>query len=321
MAETGELKAFHEALLSARKILAVVGAGVSVASGLQTFRGANGLWRNYSAIDLATPDAFHIDPGLVWQFYSSRRFQALRSKPNRAHYALAELSQRLGDKFMCLTQNVDGLHQRAGHVGKLLELHGSLFRLKCTEFFCEYVDEDNREHPLVPALAGCEDEFVKKRNVPTAAPDRKKRRKVEPVADKPAEPVSPEFKPVKTIPEGDLPHCPKCKKGLLRPGVVWFGESIPIKLLDQADAFIADTETPVDLVLVIGTSGTVWPANGYVEQVKNKGGKVAIFNIEMNYKDDSFGDFKFQGDCSELLPEVLEPLIGSEFVPRDWKRR
>lgn len=358
--EQAHLATFHKHLLRSRTILAVVGAGLSASSGLPTFRGAGGLWRNYASIDLATPEAFLADPGLVWQFYSSRRYQALKVRPNKGHFALAELGRRMednGKKFMMLTQNVDGLDIRAGHDPKTcLELHGSLFTLKCTSFACTYVEKGNREHPLVKALKGKEDEFIvqkgrkrvrdeeqeesMKKVKPDTTNQEEEGRKCDSEATSDLEDTkskiqdnvdnhstetvdeggsSPEYKPVEHIPEDELPHCPRCKSGLLRPGVVWFGESLPLDVIDKADQFLVDNK--VDLCLVIGTSGTVWPAMGYVERVKGTG-KVAVFNmdekdIEMTKERGGWG---FAGDAAEWLPLALEPLIGSDFLPRNWKR-
>jgi hypothetical protein len=100
------IPAFHAVLKESKKILALCGAGLSAASGLPTFRGAGGLWRNHKSTDLATPEAFAADPGLVWLFYAYRRHMALKAQPNAGHYALAELARRR-DGFMCLSQNVD----------------------------------------------------------------------------------------------------------------------------------------------------------------------------------------------------------------------
>ncbi|KAJ4293810.1 hypothetical protein N0V88_005322 [Collariella sp. IMI 366227] len=100
------IPAFHAKLAQSRRILAVCGAGLSAASGLPTFRGAGGLWRNYEAPMLASTEAFEADPGLVWMFYAYRRHMALQAKPNPAHYALAALARR-NPEFLCLTQNVD----------------------------------------------------------------------------------------------------------------------------------------------------------------------------------------------------------------------
>ena len=118
---------------------------------------------------------------------------------------------------------------------------------------------------------------------------------------------------MKEIPESELPQCPVCRDGsLLRPDVVWFGESLPLRLIDQVDNFI-ELDDCVDLVLVIGTSGTVYPANSYVDRIKLRGGKVAIFNTDIDNEvvagnvKDTWG---FRGDAAELLPIALKPLIG-----------
>lgn len=106
MPPSTDVDAFHDVLRSSKRILALCGAGLSASSGLPTFRGAGGLWRNYDATTLATPTAFGQDPGLVWMFYGYRRHMALNVKPNPAHYALAALAEKNKD-FLCLTQNVD----------------------------------------------------------------------------------------------------------------------------------------------------------------------------------------------------------------------
>lgn len=103
-----DLQSFTEYLQGCKRILALLGAGLSASSGLPTFRGAGGLWRSHDATSLATPGAFNANPGLVWQFYSYRRHMALSAQPNRAHYALAELARKNND-FITLSQNVDGM--------------------------------------------------------------------------------------------------------------------------------------------------------------------------------------------------------------------
>lgn len=102
-----DVQSFTEHLKGCRRILALLGAGISAASGLPTFRGVGGLWRAYDATALATPEAFEANPGLVWQFYSYRRHMALQAQPNKAHHALAELAKKNKD-FITLSQNVDG---------------------------------------------------------------------------------------------------------------------------------------------------------------------------------------------------------------------
>lgn len=102
-----DLRSFSEYLKGRRRVLALLGAGLSASSGLPTFRGAGGLWRTHDATDLATPEAFEANPDLVWQFYSYRRHMALKAKPNPAHYALAKLA-KMNKDFITLSQNVDG---------------------------------------------------------------------------------------------------------------------------------------------------------------------------------------------------------------------
>jgi NAD-dependent SIR2 family protein deacetylase len=104
---SSDIKSFSEYLKGSKRILALLGAGLSASSGLPTFRGAGGLWRSYDATELATPEAFEANPDLVWQFYSYRRHMALEAQPNKAHYALAELARR-NNEFVTLSQNVDG---------------------------------------------------------------------------------------------------------------------------------------------------------------------------------------------------------------------
>ncbi|CUM62489.1 uncharacterized protein PRCAT00000039001 [Priceomyces carsonii] len=290
---------FQDHLKNSKRIVALVGAGLSTSSGLPIFRGSQGLWKNFNMIDLATPDAFYIDPGLVWQFYSWRRINALKAKPNKGHLSLARLSKLKNIDFITITQNTDGLLTRAGHrKDKLYEIHGSLFDLRCTSFLCNFVDHDNFKHPLTAALSDTEFEY-----------DRSRKRNLEEDTDN----LSPQIAPVKQILDKDLPQCPVCKDGsLLRPGVVWFGESLSLTTLDKIDNFI-ELDEGVDLIMVIGTSGTVYPANSYVDRVRLKGGKVAIFNtdiepevLEGNVKD----TWGFKGDAAELLPMALSPLIG-----------
>ena len=103
-----DINSFGEHLKGSKRILALLGAGLSASSGLPTFRGAGGLWRNQDAVSLATPGAFSDDPALVWQFYSYRRHMALNAKPNKAHFALAELAKK-NKNFVTLSQNVDGM--------------------------------------------------------------------------------------------------------------------------------------------------------------------------------------------------------------------
>ncbi|MGD8634298.1 MAG: NAD-dependent deacylase [Anaerolineales bacterium] len=112
------------------RIAALTGAGISAESGVPTFRGAAGLWHDHRPEDLATPTAFRRDPQLVWEFYAWRRELVSKCKPNQAHLILAEMQFHNIESYI-ITQNVDGLHQKAGSTD-VIELHGSLWKLKCT---------------------------------------------------------------------------------------------------------------------------------------------------------------------------------------------
>jgi len=135
------------------RLLVLTGAGVSAESGVPTFRDANGLWENHSIEQVATPQGFEQDPALVWRFYSERRRKAGSVKPNPGHEALAAAEEKMGDRFLLVTQNIDGLHQRAGS-RRVIEIHGSLFRTRCHG--CEREPfADEREHVQAPPCEHC----------------------------------------------------------------------------------------------------------------------------------------------------------------------
>lgn len=113
------------------RLLVLTGAGVSAESGVPTFRDAHGLWENHPVEKVATPEGFEEDPRLVWRFYSERRRKAKTVRPNSGHAALAVAEARMSDRFLLVTQNVDGLHRRAGSV-RLVEIHGNLFETRCS---------------------------------------------------------------------------------------------------------------------------------------------------------------------------------------------
>lgn len=136
-------------------VLVLTGAGVSAESGIPTFRGSNGLWENYPVEYVASPEGFMRDPALVWRFYSERRAFAKTCSPNPGHYALKDLEERLGDRFLLVTQNVDGLHRKAGSK-RIVELHGNLFTTRCSQ--CDRIpfeDEDEYMGGTLPACALC----------------------------------------------------------------------------------------------------------------------------------------------------------------------
>ena len=115
---------------SAKRVAVLTGAGISAESGIPTFRGAGGYWRNYRAEDLATPEAFARDPKLIWEWYAMRMQVCLDAKPNPGHEVVAKMESYFPE-FLLVTQNVDGLHVRAGNE-KLVEIHGNIFTARCT---------------------------------------------------------------------------------------------------------------------------------------------------------------------------------------------
>lgn len=342
-----QLKSFHNYLRQAQKILCVVGSGLSQDSGIPTYRLQNGSWKGYTSLDLATPEAFQSNPGLVWLFYSNRRYIAMKARPNDGHYALASLSKKCKDcrkEVLIVTQNVDGLHQKAGQLEEdLCELHGSLFDLQCTSFFCTYRGKNTKSLFLTSSLREHtpRDVGVKRRYRDQLFPSKKKSKKsslplsnIERENDKESGMSSSDFDPLPHITKEDLPQCPQCKEGLLRPGVVWFGEPLPLSQMDKVDKFfVKETNDPnnsfplaekIGLVLVIGTSGKVWPAMGYVERCRQDGGKVAIFNTKIDdikavRKDKNV--WGFQGEASYWLPKALQPIIGRNIHPRNQQQR
>jgi len=136
----------REWLANAASVAALTGAGISAESGIPTFRGPGGLWRTYRAEDLATPQAFARDPHLSWEWYNWRRGIIATAEPNAGHVALAEVERRL-PSFTLLTQNVDGLHDRAGS-RRILKVHGDIWTLRCTACAREWRDA----RPSLPEL-------------------------------------------------------------------------------------------------------------------------------------------------------------------------
>jgi NAD-dependent deacetylase len=127
------------------RVLVLTGAGVSAESGIPTFRGKNGYWRNLDPAKLATPEAFADDPKLVWEWYRERRERICAAQPNAAHHAIAKLA-RHGDEFLLVTQNVDNLHARAGLPNeKMVQIHGDIFVTRCSR--CEFSRLDHQHPP------------------------------------------------------------------------------------------------------------------------------------------------------------------------------
>jgi NAD-dependent deacetylase len=228
-------------LAKADRVAVLTGAGISAESGVPVFRGTGGLWQQHRPEDLATPEAFARDPKLVWEWYDWRRALVAAATPNPAHLALAALERSLSD-FTLITQNVDGLHDRAGsrHV---LKLHGDLWWLRCTR--CGK-DSHNTEVPL-----------------------------------------------------SELP--PRCTCGaLLRPAVVWFGETLPSEVLHAASEAAVQSQ----VFLVIGTSALVQPAASLPLLAQQNGARVVEINREHTALSAHI-DVSILGGAGELLPRLV----------------
>ena len=135
-------------------IVVLTGAGISAESGIKTFRDYDGLWENHRVEDVATPEAFDRDPVMVWRFYKERYFQSLDVQPNAGHYALVDLEKYFGDNFLLITQNVDGLHERAGSK-RVLEMHGKLLTCFCVGCKANYKMNEVDLNPEIPTCPAC----------------------------------------------------------------------------------------------------------------------------------------------------------------------
>jgi NAD-dependent deacetylase len=235
------MQAVRQWLNQARSVAVLTGAGASAESGVPTFRGQNGLWRQFRAEDLATPEAFARDPRLVWEWYDWRRRLISEARPNAGHQALAGIEQRV-PSFTLITQNVDDLRERAGS-GNVLHVHGSLWTVRCIECGLEQVDQ--------------------------------------------------------RVPLPEIP--PRCAcGGLLRPGVVWFGEALPGNVWESAQTAAREA----DIFLVVGTSAVVYPAAGLARIAKSTGARVVEINITETPLASIVDEF-LQGTSGDVLTRLI----------------
>jgi len=233
-----EIKEVRNRLGRSQRVTVLTGAGISADSGVPTFRGPDGLWRNFRAEELATPEAFGRDPILVWEWYNWRRELIASKIPNPAHRTLAALESRISE-FSLLTQNVDGLHDLAGSK-RIIELHGNIWKVRCTG--CGQISNDRR--------------------VPIPIP----------------------------------PYCPSCQK-MLRPHIVWFGEMLNSKDMEQAMKSLESC----DILLVIGTSGVVQPAASFASIARSAGAFVVEINPDVS---GSGAHIALKGRAAEVVPQL-----------------
>lgn len=266
--DAAALREARERLRNADRALALTGAGVSVASGVPTFRGDAGLWKDHRPEELATPDAFAGDPVTVWQWYGWRRRTVEGRDPNEGHLALARWTlRRPGARLV--TQNVDDLHRRALRAAagadsipdhaRTVELHGSLFRTLCT---------------------GCGRRRESRESIDVSERD-------------------------------DLPRCGECGE-LLRPDVVWFGESLPVDAMDAA----MEAARRAEVCLVAGTSAAVQPAASVASVAADTGAVLIEVNPEPTPLTGR-SDGVFRSGAETTLPALLddEPAPGGTGGP------
>lgn len=226
------------------KIVILTGAGVSAESGLGTFRDRGGLWARYDLKEVATPEGYARDPGLVHAFYNARRVNCRDAAPNAAHRALARLEAEHPGEVVLVTQNIDDLHERAGH-REVMHMHGELTRALC-------------------AACGHRWDAPLEMSVETA--------------------------------------CPSCGRRAARPDVVWFGE-MPYRM----DEIQGHLET-ADLFVAIGTSGTVYPAAGFVGEARFAGAKTLELTLERSEVSAHFAKSR-QGPATELVPAWVDEVL------------
>lgn len=251
---------------------------MSAESGIPTFRDAQtGLWAKFNPQDVASSEAFRQNPQLVWDWYVHRAEFVKNALPNAGHRTVAEL-QGLIPEVTVVTQNIDNLHQKAGSKG-VLELHGSLFRLKA------FVDPDEIPDPNVSQVIChvCDGYAVHEHCDPYATKD---------------DLAAIELK------AGAVPRCPGCAS-LLRPDIVWFGEPLDINLLEGAIR-LADN---CDLMICVGSSLEVQPAASIPYRAKL--GQAIVIDINPEPTNFSFkADLYIQGKAAESLPALIEQIWG-----------
>jgi len=258
------------------RVLVLTGAGVSAESGIPTFRGKDGYWRNLDPAKLATSEAFARDPQLVWEWYRERRQRIRNARPNAAHDAVARLAQR-ADEFLLVTQNVDDLHARAGiPAQRMVRIHGDIFVTRCSRCEFSYVGRGGSPEP--PGACAVQ-------------PTKGRLRSIAPTCEK----------------DANLPRCPDCD-ALMRPGVVWFGEQLSRNELERVEDFLDGGAC--DVVIVAGTTATF----GYIIDWALRGSRDGAELIEVNPEETPLSRFATQQvrePAAIALPRIVDELVGA----------
>jgi NAD-dependent deacetylase len=267
------------------RVFVLTGAGVSAESGIPTFRGKDGYWRNLDPTKLATPEAFARDPKLVWEWYRERRQHIRNARSNAAHEAITQLAHCV-DEFLLVTQNVDDLHARAGTPAqRMVQIHGDIFVTRCSRCDFSYSGRGGSVEPLAPRGI-----YPRSRRLPS-------RNGCEVTAGLSTAPTSDD--------DVDLPRCRECH-ALMRPGVVWFGEQLPWNELQRVEDFLDGGAC--DVVIVAGTTATF----GYIIDWAlraSRGGEL----IEINPEETPLTQFATRSvrePAAIAFPRILDDLIG-----------
>ena len=258
------------------RVLVLTGAGVSAESGIPTFRGKGGYWRNLDPAKLATPEAFARDPQLVWDWYRERRQRVRNARPNAAHEAVARLAERT-DEFLLVTQNVDDLHARAGiPAQRMVRIHGDIFVTRCSHCEFSYVGRGGSPEP--PGACAVQ-------------PTKGRLRSVAPNSEK----------------DANLPKCPECH-ALMRPGVVWFGEQLSRNELERVEDFL--NGGTCDVVIVAGTTAMFGYITDWALRASRRGGEL----IEVNPEETPLSQFATR--LVREPAAIALPRLVSEFARR-----
>jgi NAD-dependent deacetylase len=258
------------------RVLVLTGAGVSAESGIPAFRGKDGYWRNLDPTKLATPEAFARDPQLVWDWYRERRERIRTARPNAAHEAIARLAQRT-DEFLLVTQNVDDLHARAGVAAeKMVQIHGDIFVTRCSR--CDFSYAGRGGSPEPPDASAVELGIGRLRSIAPTSDDHV-----------------------------NLLRCPKCH-ALMRPGVVWFGESLSRDELERVENFLDGGAC--DVVIVAGTTATF----GYIIDWALRASRNDAELIEVNPEETPLSRFAtrlVREPAAIALPRIVDTIVNS----------